>query len=111
MKTRTTLALLGVGLLLGCSGTEPDLPATLNDLVIEDPTFTFSTSAVAGVEVPPAPAATAPVELRTLEGGLVLQGGFRETTRLDLRLPLSTTRLVRTAGDAEAQLVEVGATR
>jgi len=109
MKTKTTLAVLGLGLVLGCTSAEPGRPASLNELVIEDPSFTFSTTAVVGVEVAPRPEATAPVELRTEAGGLVLQGGFRDTTRLNLRLPLQTTRLLRHAGTQAPEVVEVDA--
>lgn len=107
MKTKTTLAILGAGLLFGCAQAKPDHPRSLDQLVIEDPSFTFSTSAVVGVDVGPQADATGPVELRTTQGGLVLQGGFRDAARVNLRLPLNTTHLLKTVGANDPEVVDV----
>lgn len=109
MKTRTTIASFGVGLALGCSSPAPLAPHSLDQLVVEDPDFSFSTSVVRGVDVAPVPDASAPAELRTETGALLLQGAFRDAARVDLRLPLGTTRLSRAVDGRTTEVIDVDA--
>lgn len=109
MKIYSTIAVLGVSLGLGCSGPAPVAPQSLDQLVIEDPSFDFSTSVARGVDVAPLQGISAPALLRTETGALIMQGGFRDAAHVELRLPLGTTRLVRTADGQPTEVIDVDA--
>lgn len=86
----------------------PQTPASLDELVVEDPNFAFQTSQVVRVELE---AGTGALEVRDAEGRRMVTGGFATDAALDLRLPVGTSRAltVRAGRGAEATERTLGA--
>lgn len=106
-------ALIGLVLATGCS----DAPAlvepapTLEQLVIEDPTFGFETTQPVRLRIETPTDVTTAVEVTDEEGRRLFKGGVRSNVDIDLGLPrLSRPTLnvrVGVGDEAETQTVTV----
>lgn len=91
---------LGVVSLTGCTERTAERPERLDQVVVSDPNFDFSTTRSVRLTLQPSEAAgQRPVEVTDAEGRRLMNGAFRGAAAIDLKVPVgSPGRLTVRAG-------------
>lgn len=89
--------------LFGCADAASETPERLDQLVIEDPDFDFATSRAVQLRLEKsADQAPVAVEVTDVEGRRLMDGAFRSTATIDLKIPVgSEGRLTVRTGQGE----------